>query len=199
VKLKIQSAREINKYILFIFNKNKRTISADVDSCIDTTTSKPRKEKFYLRDSSGYVTKRNNRKIIRFRHYGKLDVINYNREQLMLFVPWRDETTELLHEPVKKATRLKDMILENSKPFYKYREVDDEMLSNLVNDLEENLEHENPDILQNEYELLQQDNYFEQDSTEKTKESSRVEQFLPPRRIDEECYKYEYAVFIKNN
>jgi len=50
-----------------------------------------------LKDKSGYVRKRKMARIIRFRRYGEaLEPINYYREQLMLYKPWRDEESELL-------------------------------------------------------------------------------------------------------
>jgi len=54
-----------------------------------------------LKDGSGYVIARRNRKIIRYQRYSaNNDEYNYYREQLMLFVPWRNELS--LQDDVKK-------------------------------------------------------------------------------------------------
>jgi len=47
---------------------------------------------FMLQDKSGFVRKRLVRKILRFRNFKRAsDPLNYFREQLMLFAPWRNE------------------------------------------------------------------------------------------------------------
>ena len=54
-----------------------------------------------MKDGSGYVIARRNRKIIRYQRYSaNNDEYNYYREQLMLFVPWRNELS--LQDDVKK-------------------------------------------------------------------------------------------------
>jgi hypothetical protein len=76
------------------------------------------KKALKLQDGSGYLHKRLTRKIIRFRHYGRReDPSNYYREQLMLFLPWRDEDQELLlvNTP-EKFQNYSNVVLSNSKP-----------------------------------------------------------------------------------
>jgi hypothetical protein len=56
-----------------------------------------------LKENSGYIRRRKNPKVIRFRRY-KLhtDPLNYYREQLMLYVPWRNEDDDLLNDNVEQ-------------------------------------------------------------------------------------------------
>jgi hypothetical protein len=51
-----------------------------------------------LKDKSGYIRRRKNPRIIRFRRYGeKEDPENYFREQIMLYYPWRNEDKEITY------------------------------------------------------------------------------------------------------
>ncbi|OXA55077.1 ATP-dependent DNA helicase PIF1 [Folsomia candida] len=50
-----------------------------------------------LSDNSGYITKRATPRIIRYRRFGLYqDPENFYREQIMLYVPWRDENKDVL-------------------------------------------------------------------------------------------------------
>lgn len=160
-----------------------------------TPTKRGRKAatKIQLLDESGTVQKRTISKIIRFRHYGKqLDPKNYYREQLMLFLPWRDEDVDLLSiDPIQKALTHQEQITENAKPFYWNHEVDDELLQGLLHDAEERqLDNEDDDgpIIQNDEGIDDEDYFrdFEMDDFAPTR--ARVEHFLPPRLVEETEY-----------
>ncbi len=85
-----------------------------------------------LIDGSGYLHKRRKSKVIRFVHYGKqLDPCNYWREQLLLFVPWRDED-EFEGDSLQIAQEHLVEIMENSKPFYHTREIDENILGEIL-------------------------------------------------------------------
>jgi DNA replication protein DnaC len=142
------------------------------------------------------MRKRTIRKIIRFRHYGKMeDPQNYYREQLMLFVPWRNEEVELLDASIdipKSFSVSEKIIHENSKPFYFNPELNDESLANIVNDIQDDLERHDEDSrgVQNEMELMEADMGFEENFDEDiTTGNVRVEQFLPPRTVPDNVYR----------
>ena len=145
-----------------------------------------------LLNCNKYVRRRRVQKVIRFRHYGKIeDPVNYSREQLMLFYPWRDEQEDLLKvNAVQKAEQHEKEILANSKPYYHNREIDDLALAELVNEVEENtMEDENTEILDNDLGLIEsekgdQDNL--QDSMIEV--PSHIDQFLAPKMINDDVY-----------
>lgn len=57
---------------------------------------KDKSKQLKLKDGSGYLFQRNHAKIISYMKYGlQKDPVNHYREQLMLYVPWRDEVAEL--------------------------------------------------------------------------------------------------------
>jgi len=157
-------------------------------------TGKDRKNKtqtFKLKKNSGFVRKRTTPKIIRYRHYGKKeDFKNYCREQLMLFVPWRDEKDELLEiDHVKTANDLRDTIRKNSKPYIFNQDIDDNVLADLYEQAEQFHEEEDSSTLVDE-ELENLDLGFEEPHCERAEETtkSKVQQFLPPRMVDDERY-----------
>lgn len=144
-----------------------------------------------LLDGSGQLKKRKTRKIIRFRHYGKFqEPEDYAREQLMLFIPWRDENKELLSiNSIEVAKMKEEEILKNSVPFYAIREIDDEALHDILHEIEDDVTQEEEEIgqddsLQPEDDELQQDNFVEEIGTGR----SRVQKFLIPKLVDEQEY-----------
>lgn len=73
-----------------------------------------------LLNSDGYVRKRRKARIIRFRRYNRVqDPDNFYREQLMLYINWRDEITELVDEInlEQKFIELSDEIRSESLQF----------------------------------------------------------------------------------
>jgi hypothetical protein len=144
-----------------------------------------------LLDKSGYVTKRKVRKIIRFRHYSMAqDSENYWREQIMLFFPWRDEENEILSldDFEKTATVRLPKILENSKPFYKNREIDDDLLQSIMPDPDDVSDDEENTFVQNENELVDEDNQVDEFVAEHYTVDNRKEQFMPPKLIENSEY-----------
>jgi hypothetical protein len=146
-----------------------------------------------LLDSSELMRKRCIRKIIRFRKME--DPHNYYREKLVLFVPWRDEEAELLDPDIDIMQRIavsEQLILENSKPFYYDADVSDERLTNIVNEIEDDLDRKDDEnrVVQNAMELIEEDITFEQHFDEDvTTGNVRVEQFLPPRAVPDDVYR----------
>jgi DNA replication protein DnaC len=152
------------------------------------------KKALKLQDGSGFLHKRLTRKIIRFRHYGRRqDPSNYYREQLMLFLPWRDEEHELLLvNTTEQFQKYNNVVLSNSKPFYFDREVDDLILQDIVDETQEEINNcdENDEVLGSNLSLIQEDDFYEADVEEEKSENVvvRVEQFLPPRLVTEPEY-----------
>lgn len=101
-----------------------------------------RMPRYLLLDDSGFMRKRTSRKVIRFRNYSrKVDPLNHWREQLMLFVPWRDEELELLSvDPVEFGRLFLDEIIGASLPFYKNRNISDDELQAFANEAENEVE-----------------------------------------------------------
>jgi hypothetical protein len=152
------------------------------------------KKALKLQDGSGYLHKRLTRKIIRFRHYGRReDPSNYYREQLMLFLPWRDEEQELLLvNTTEKFQNYSNVVLSNSKPFYFDREIDDLILQDIVDETQDEIINgdENDETLGNNLNLIQEDDFYEADVDEEKSTDAvvRVEHFLPPRLVAEPEY-----------
>ena len=153
-----------------------------------------KKEKLQLIDGSRLLSKRIQRKIIRFRHYGKeLDPDNYYREQLMLFYPWRNEEEELLSINARQvAEEHWNEILENSTPFYSDRELNDDMLNALANELDdddlEELDEDDEDTIGSLMDLEKSQYYHEENVVESYSSHSKVEQFLIPKLVDQNEY-----------
>lgn len=165
--------------------------------CLFVAVSTPNKgrkaaEKHELLDGSGTVHKRTIRKIIRFRHYGKqADPTNYFREQLMLFVPWRDEKKDLIDiDKLSTALTHQDRLKLNSQPFYFNHDVDDELLQGLLEDAEvRQLEQEDDQPMVENDKGVEAEDYFNDFNVDDfTPTTSKVERFLPPRLVDENEY-----------
>lgn len=79
-----------------------------------------------LLNNDGYIRKRKIARIIRYRCYNKQqDPVNYYREQLMLYVLWRNEKLELLHENIniiakyeENIDKIKEELLKNLQIFW---------------------------------------------------------------------------------
>lgn len=146
-----------------------------------------------LKDMSGRLTVRHKAKIIRFRHYQKTSPSEYWREQLMLFVPWRNEEDELDSiDVLEAAEKRKDEIIRNSRQFYNNRELDDRVLGDYIHELEQtqdNFVSDDESINENQEEALEQDAHAESYLTN-TKQKSAVTSatILPPKLISDAEY-----------
>ncbi|XP_043472427.1 uncharacterized protein LOC122505072 [Leptopilina heterotoma] len=92
-----------------------------------------------LLNNDGYVRYRKNPRVIRFRRYNKeTDPENFYREQLMLYVPWRNEELELLNNEINIKDRyysFKDVISKESRQFNKLGDAEEfEIFLNSVRD-----------------------------------------------------------------
>lgn len=137
-----------------------------------------------LIDGSGYLHKRKKAKVIRFVHYGKqLDPCNYWREQLLLFVPWRDEE-EFEGDCLQIAQMRLEDIMENSKPFYYTREIDENVLGDLLE--EQRIVEEEEDADDDHHNIFENDEQFLADNFLDGPDSfRRIAQFLPPKQVSD--------------
>lgn len=149
--------------------------------------------RFKLLDGSGYVRKRKHSKIIRFRSYGiKSDPTNFWREQLMLFVPWRNEQRDLLDIDSRKFGCLNiEIIEENSKPFYYDRKITEADIRDSFADADNEVYEDSNDPGEN---VLQVDEDFLADAmvesnTSNIEKAENIENFLPPYLISDEDFK----------
>ncbi|CAF0812519.1 unnamed protein product [Brachionus calyciflorus] len=100
------------------------TILSSIDNCKEIETNndalKTNKEKMIkLLNNDGYIKRRNKAKIIRFKRYSeKKDPKNYYRVELMLFVPWYNESKEVeCDKPFDRFVEKKEIIARNRANF----------------------------------------------------------------------------------
>lgn len=165
----------------------------DTDSEICFDPSQTRKmPRYRLLDGSGFVRKRKHPKVVRFRSYGlRSDPINFWREQLMLFLPWRDEEAELLNvNSIEKGCLNASQIEENSKPFYHNRKINEtdirDSFLNAENELVEETEEQEENLLQVDEDFLADAMVDSNSAIERTE---MIENFLPPYLIPDIEYK----------
>lgn len=175
----------LNKYPLSFLIRNLVPVFLEIGSD-DITVGRSYK----LIDGSGFVTRRKRRKIIRFRHFPENDEDNYCREQLMLFIPWRNEEMELIDCDVKDTyLRKKDMIIDNSAPYYYSRDIDEGVLAQYISEIEEQTENEtNEEYVQNDMEVEDDLAYAESILTGKRVPVTKVATFLKPGLLQDAEY-----------
>lgn len=163
--------------------------SGDDEISFDLFSSR-KMPRYKLLDDSGFVRKRQHPKVIRFRNYGlKSDPENFWREQLMLFVPWRNEERDLLRiNHVVVGREQLGLIEENSIPFYHNRKISEGDIRDSFN----NAEFETVEESESEDNVLHQDEDF---LAEVMVEPSldvirpeKIENFLPPHVIPDAEY-----------
>lgn len=105
----------------------------------------------------------------------------------MLFVPWRNEDELMEADVIARAAGLRHLILENSKPYYFDRMVDENLLNELAEDLEEQMfQEEDAEIA--EQEVIREEGDDEIYENEQNIAGPSAAQFLPPRHIPNEDY-----------
>ena len=83
-------------------------LNKETDCFLDIEQESDKKGKLYLLDQSGYNIKRNRTKIIRSRSYKKSDEIEYYREQILLYHPWRNEHDDIENQDCKQLYLLNE-------------------------------------------------------------------------------------------
>jgi hypothetical protein len=126
--------------------------------------------------------------IIRYRRYKyDQDPVNYCREQVMLFFPWRNEELELENVDIqKKYADNRDMIEINRK---KYAVIEDETLEQCLKDVEKcNELDEQSSSVQNKIPVDDQIDILEQGGIESVgnKDKTKLNRFTCPQRISED-------------
>lgn len=107
----------------------------------------------------------------------------------MLFVPWRNEKDELIDiDSIKKAEEHMDTIKANSSPFYENKEIDDGILGTYITEIENDESVEEQEVVENEMQVIDDDNYAESFLTGKPSKSGVAEKFLPPKWIPNSEY-----------
>ena len=99
-----------------------------------------------LKDGTGYIRKRTKTKIIRYRRYDiQQDEMDYYREQLMLYIPFRDERKDLLDCDIKfKFDLLSDQILETRNLYQSSKQEEIEQAVELIENIDpEQLDFDN--------------------------------------------------------
>ncbi|KAE8741504.1 hypothetical protein FOCC_FOCC012964 [Frankliniella occidentalis] len=94
-----------------------------------------------LLNNDGHIFPRRQPRIIRFRNYHyEIDPENFLREQITLYLPWRNETSDILEQDLETIfTRNKNQIL-NIR--HKFSAFDDKALLSSLEDAEQRLENE---------------------------------------------------------
>ncbi|XP_050307506.1 uncharacterized protein LOC126744192 [Anthonomus grandis grandis] len=82
-----------------------------------------------LKDGSGVLVKRGHAKILAYRSYGlQQDPLNYYREQIMLYIPWRNEVDEVENENIDQQTIYKDRYQEIVTNRQKFNVLDEQVI-----------------------------------------------------------------------
>ncbi|XP_050296321.1 uncharacterized protein LOC126736136 [Anthonomus grandis grandis] len=82
-----------------------------------------------LKDGSGVLIKRGHAKILAYRSYGlQQDPLNYYREQIMLYIPWRNEVDEVENENIDQQTIYKDRYQEIVTNRQKFNVLDEQVI-----------------------------------------------------------------------
>jgi PIF1-like helicase/Helicase len=102
------------------------------------------KEKYIpLIDKSGYITERSVAKVIRYRKYSlELEPLEYWRENIMLFAPWRDEENEILRADIQELFIRLQNVIEANKEFYHRTIMDEDEEKESVTESDESTDEE---------------------------------------------------------
>ncbi|XP_044742323.1 uncharacterized protein LOC123304800, partial [Chrysoperla carnea] len=96
----------------------------DQDHDIEPTTA----VRLPLKDGSGFIKKRQKPAIIRYRRYNMgTDPDNYFREQVMLYLPWRNENTDILSKDCLEVCQQYVEIITTNRRKYNYFESESEL------------------------------------------------------------------------
>lgn len=152
-------------------------------------------------DGSGFFRLRTgNRKILRYRHYSKnADCPNYYREQLTLFLPWRDEDRDInrlnMEQKLLRFTENEVCIEQNSKPYFKKTGETDQTIRVLV-DNGDNSDHDTDEDMdeQDREELLENFRNASRELELQEPTTEKIQPFLPPRM----CQNDEYVKTMRN-
>ena len=132
--------------LIYIFQFLQKTVTESDEEVSDTNCDTVG-ACIALKNNSGYITRWNRLKIIRYTRFNiESEEKNYFREQLMLFTPWRDEEKELLNvDPNTKFVECKECIFANRAKFiYNDGDCDADIIERAIRSHEE-LEQDSED------------------------------------------------------
>src|SRR5277367_6234481 len=155
-------------------------------------TPKNDKNCFELKNESGFVNKRTKDRIIRYRKYNKLQHKDeFFRSELMLFLPWRCEETELLNVNLEEKYLRMSVTEQFKDNRARFLAVDDDaLLEQVENDAEKNesenaqagktdaIDDEDADMIVDDqysiYSTIDTSNYVDPDLAAKEREANSV-------------------------
>ncbi|KAE8739092.1 hypothetical protein FOCC_FOCC015415 [Frankliniella occidentalis] len=153
------------------------------------------KNSMELKNKSGYITKCLHSKIIRYRNYHyEIDPENYLRENIMLYLPWRNEKAEILNVNLEDVfTKYKQRISDNKVEFNAFSDealqlAFDEALTRTSDESEVQEKNTQPKFDFDDYSF--DDEYTVADIQHEMKDDSQVEyvKFISPGKEDEDIY-----------
>lgn len=113
-----------------------------------------------IKISDGVLNRRRNPKILRFCRFNHAkDPYNFYRERLMLFKPWRNETDQLENVDVEQMYMEFQTLIKTNSDKYIREDVDLDALSNEIQEFRENENVEESEILENEENVSDQEEF----------------------------------------
>jgi nucleoside-triphosphatase THEP1 len=138
-----------------------------------------------LKDASGFVNRRSRAKIVRYRRYCEaVDPLNFYREEVMLYVPWRNEDRELIVDDIAAKYRNNiDTIKENRKVLHNTDQ------SDAINEaFEEMADGEMEDLLPKSTFEVQEDAFDILEEITGKKTNTKVDYLVPLKQVPEDEY-----------
>jgi len=145
-----------------------------------------------LKNNAGYLEKRRKPKVIRYRRYNiKTDEQNYYREQCMLFLPWMDESCELINADIKQKFFANIELINSNAEKYIHNRVDVKSFEDTFKEIEfEEEKNEQLDTSHefNVYGIDNTANYSLSEDISNSLPKTTIERFLTPKCITDENY-----------
>jgi len=155
---------------------------------------------FKLIDNSGWIRRRRQRKVIRFRNYGEiLDPENFYREQVFLFYPWRNEAKDILNKNVKDVYNNEILKINENRSIYFKCNFDEDLVNDSIpeNSSTPAIDEEfkvldtsdpNGDILLNDINTNQNKNSAERFKITNMMSSSEYGELLRKANVKQKCF-----------
>lgn len=108
----------------------------DVNDENEQTENSRRAKRYALKDKSGFVSERKQPKVIRYCRFSiEKDPDNFYREMCFLFMPWRDENTEIANKNCVELYSANERVIKSNYKVYNAAELNWE---DLINEIERN-------------------------------------------------------------
>jgi hypothetical protein len=150
---------------------------------------------YRLKNNLGFLTPRYRSRIIRYRGYQlEKEPLNFYRERIMLYLPWRDEETDILSKDWMQVFKdnlqqIKDI---ESKYVYNWEIKYDKIMESVEKDMNEFIAEENDEQIAEEYQVLdlQSNEYdLENEFNPNTNQKNKSCAFLRPIEMTIDTYK----------